>query len=139
MRLLTTLALNWRMVEDQQPFDIAARPTKGINKSSDEILLEIFISHYRWTMEACANIKNANKYWSVRRQEKQSLNQAKNIQVGDLVLVRNINRAKLEPYFHGPFKVIKKQFNTATLEDPRSGILLNRNVHLKNIVKYNST
>jgi len=125
--------------EDQQPFDIAARPTKGVNKSSDEVLLEKFISHYRWTLEACKNIKNANKYWSIRRQEKQSMNQAKEIKIGDLVLVRNISRTKLEPYFVGPFKVIKKQFNTVTLEDPNSGLLLNRNVHLKNIIKYNST
>jgi len=33
--------------EDQQPFDRAANPTKCINKSSDEILLEKYISHYR--------------------------------------------------------------------------------------------
>jgi len=124
--------------EDQQPFDIAARPTKGINKSSDEILLEKFISHYRWTIEASENVKNANKYWAVRREEKQSMNQAKEIKEGDLVLVRNFSRTKLEPYFNGPLKVIKKKFNTVTLADPNSGILLNRNVHLKNIVKYNS-
>ena len=37
--------------EDQQPFDIAARPTKSVNKSSDEILLEKFVNHYLWTME----------------------------------------------------------------------------------------
>jgi len=43
--------------EDQQPFDIAARPTKGINMSSDEILLEKFVSHYQWVMEAASNIK----------------------------------------------------------------------------------
>ena len=48
--------------EDQQPFDIAARPTKGINKSSDEILLEKFINHFRWTCEAAENIKTASKY-----------------------------------------------------------------------------
>ena len=72
--------------EDQQPFDIAARPTKGINKSMDEVLLEKFISHYRWTKEAAENVKNANKYWATRREEKLSMNQAKKIQEGDLVL-----------------------------------------------------
>jgi hypothetical protein len=66
------------------------------------------------------------------------MNQAKEIKEGDLVLVRNFSRTKLEPYFNGPLKVIKKKFNTVTLADPNSGILLNRNVHLKNIVKYNS-
>ena len=124
--------------EDQQPFDIAARPTKGINKSSDEILLEKFINHYRWTMEACENIKNANKYWAARREEKQSWNKAKEIKAGDLVLVRNFSRTKLEPYFVGPLKVIKRQFNTVILADVKTGIQMNRNVHVKNIVKYNS-
>jgi len=124
--------------EDQQPFDIAARPTKGINKSSDEILLEKFINHYRWTCEAAENIKSANKYWATRREAKTSMNQAKQIKEGDLVLVRNFTRTKLEPYFVGPLKVIKKQFNTVTLADPTTGIQMNRNVHIKNIVKYNS-
>ena len=64
--------------------------------------------------------------------------QGKRIKSGDLVLVRNFNRTKLEPYFVGPLKVIKKQFNTVTLADPDTGIQVNRNVHLKNIVKYNS-
>ena len=100
--------------------------------------MEKFTNHYRWTLEACANIKNANKYWATRREEKQSMNRAKDIHEGDLVLVRNFNRTKLEPYFVGPLKVIKKQFNTVTLADPDSGIQMNRNVHLKNIVKFNS-
>ena len=124
--------------EDQQPFDIAARPTQGVNKSSDEILLEKFISHYRWTMEAAENVKNASKYWANRREEKNSMKNSKNIRIGDLVLVRNFSRSKLEPYFVGPLKVIKKQFNTVTLADPNTMIQMNRNVHLKNIVKYNS-
>jgi len=124
--------------EDQQPFDIAARPTKALNKSSDEVLLEKFVKHYLWTMEAAQNIKNANKYWATRRDEKNSMNKGKFVKPGDLVLVRNFNRTKLEPYFVGPLKVIKKQFNTVTLADPSSGIQVNRNVHLKNIVKYNS-
>jgi len=101
--------------EDQQPFDIAARPTVGVNRTSDEILLEKFINHYRWTREACYNIKNANKYWATRREEKQCMNKAKEIKAGDLVLVRNFSRAKLEPYYVGPLKVIKRQFNTVTI------------------------
>jgi len=59
------------------------------------------------------------------------------IQIGDLVLTRNFSRTKLEPNFVGPLKVIK-DFNTVTLVDPNFGIQINRNVHLKNIVKYNS-
>ena len=124
--------------EDQQPFNIAARPTKIVNKSLDEIQVEKFVNHYLWTMEAAANIKNANKYWATRREQKNSMNQAKRIKPGDLVLVRNFTRTKLEPYFVGPLQVIKKQFNAVTLDDPKSGIQMNRNVHLKNIIKFNS-
>jgi len=124
--------------EDQQPFNIAARPTKIVNKSLDEIQVEKFVNHYLWTMEAAANIKNANKYWSTRGEQKKSMNQTKRIKPGDLVLVSNFTRTKLEPYFVGPLQVIKKQFNAVTLDDPKSGIQMNRNVHLKNIIKFNS-
>ncbi|ORX76129.1 hypothetical protein BCR32DRAFT_284490 [Anaeromyces robustus] len=85
-----------------------------------------------------ANIKNATKYWATRREEKNSMNQGKRIKPGDLVLVRNFSRTKLKPYFVELLRVIKKQYNTVTLADPASGILMNRNVHLKNIVKFNS-
>jgi len=92
----------------KQPFDVAARPTKALNKSSDEVLLEKFITHYRWVMEAAENSKNASKYWATRKEEKNSFNQGKHIKEGDLVLIRNFNRTKLEPYFVGLLKVIKK-------------------------------
>jgi len=61
-------------------------------------------------MEAASNIKNTSKYWATRGEGKASMNQAKRIKPGDLVLVRNFNRTKLEPYFVGPMKVVKKQF-----------------------------
>jgi len=67
------------------------------------------------------------------------MNQGKLIKKGDLVLVRNFSRSKLEPYFVGPLKIVKKEFNTVTLTDPISRIQMNRNAHIKNIVKYNST
>ena len=72
------------------------------------------------------------------REEKTSMYQTKRIKPGDSVLVRNFNRTKFEPYFVGPMKVVKKQFNTVTLADPATNIQMNRNVHLKNIVKFNS-
>ncbi|OUM57881.1 hypothetical protein PIROE2DRAFT_16993 [Piromyces sp. E2] len=78
-------------------------------------------------MEAADNIKNASKYWAMRREEKNSFNKGKYIKPGDLVLVRNYSRSKLESYFVGPLKVIKKQFNTLTLADPNTGIQMNRN------------
>jgi len=48
-------------------------------------------------MEAAANLKNSSKYWATRREEKNNMNQAKQIKPGDLVLVRNFSRTKLEP------------------------------------------
>jgi len=64
------------------------------------------------------------------------MNEGRKLQIGDLVYVRNFGRKKLEPYFTGPFRVVKLQFNTATLADVNTNILLNRNVHFKNIIKY---
>jgi len=50
------------------------------------------------------------------------LNEGKKIREGDLVLVRNFSRTKLEPYLVGPLKVITKQFNSANLADPNSNV-----------------
>ena len=55
---------------------------------------------------------------------------------GDLVMVKLINRRKLDPFFIGPLKIVKKQFNTVTLCDPISNVVADRNVHLKNIVPF---
>ena len=80
-----------------------------------------------------------NLYWAERRNEKLSMNLRNQIKIGDLIKVRNFSRTKLQPYFVGPFKVIKIKFNTVTLEDPTTGEQLKRNVHLKNIIKYKSS
>jgi len=63
------------------------------------------------------------------------MNEGRKLQIGDLVYVRNFGRKKLEPYFTGPFRVVKLQFNT-DLSDVNTNILLNRKVHFKNIIKY---
>jgi len=61
----------------------------------------------------------------------------KKYKVGYYVLIRLFNRSKLDPYFYGPFKVVKEpKYNTVVLEDPNTGKLLSRNVHLKNIYPY---
>ena len=124
--------------EDQQPYDIAIRTIENAGKSYDEILMEKFVRHYQWTREACENVKNANKYWATRREEQISMKKGKELKAGDLVLVRNFSRTKLEPYYNGPFKILKIQFNTATLIDQKTGKQLDRNVHFKNLVKFNS-
>jgi len=71
----------------------------------------------------------------MRREEKLSMNEGSKLKTGDKVYVRNFSRHKLEPYFLGPFEVIKVQFNTVTLADPNSGELLKRNVHFKNLIR----
>jgi len=76
--------------------------------------MEKFVRHYQWKREACENVKNANKYWATRREEQISMNKGRELKVSDLVLVRNFSRNKLEPFYNGPFKILKIQFNTAT-------------------------
>ena len=83
-------------------------------------------------------MKNANKYWATRREEQISMKKGKALKAGDLVLVRNFSRNNLELYYNGPFKILKIQFNTATLIDQKTGKQLDRNVHFKNLVKLNS-
>ena len=56
---------------------------------------------------------------------------------GDLVLVRYIGRKKLDPFFIGPFKVIKASwFNTLALETIDTHKIIERNVHIKNVKPY---
>jgi len=55
---------------------------------------------------------------------------------GDLVLVRYFNRRKLDPYFLGPLKVVKWEFNIVTLCDPQTGEVMDRNVHKKNVIPF---
>jgi len=83
--------------------------------------MEKFVRYYQYIRESCENVKNANKYWATRRKEQVSMNIGKELRVGDLVLVRNFSRTKLEPYYNGPFKILKIQFNTATLIDQKTG------------------
>jgi len=125
---------------DQQPFELASSlPTSYVQGSEKELLIEKFINHYKWVMDACNNIKKNNKYWEIRRQEITSMNKQNEIKVGDLVKVRNFSRYKLDPYFVGPYEVKSKQYNTTVLVDPNTKIPLERPVHLKNIIKFNST
>jgi len=52
---------------------------------------------------------------------------------GDLILIRAFNRSKLDSYFIGPQKNVKRELNTVTVYDPISGEIAEKNVHLKNI------
>ena len=85
------------------------------------------------------NLKKNNQYWTQRKEQETRFNKQNEINVGDLVKVKNFTRHKLEPYFVGPYRVIKKQFNTVSLEDPNMKLKLERPVHLKNVIKFNTT
>jgi len=125
---------------DQQPFELASYlPTSNVQGSKEELIIEKFINHNKWVIDACNNIKKNNKYWETRREEITSMNKQNEIKIEDLVKVRNFSRYKLDPNFVGPFKVTGKQFNTVKLVDPNTKLPLERPVHIKNIIKFNST
>ena len=120
---------------DLQPFELMINLDKKEEWESDEeYLIRRFTKHNKWIKEAVNNIETANKLWEDRRKQMKRLKADYN--PGDLVLVRLINRRKLDPFFLGPMKIVKKQFNTVTLCDPLTNEIAERNVHLKNIVPY---
>ena len=84
--------------------------------------------------EAIENIGTVNKLLSNRR--KQIRRMRSNYKPRDLVFVKVFNRRKLDPYFTGPLKIIKKVFNTVTIYEPISGEIAERNIHLKNVIPY---
>ncbi|KAG4085522.1 hypothetical protein H8356DRAFT_1363896 [Neocallimastix lanati (nom. inval.)] len=71
--------------------------------------------------------------------EKYATKKQNEIKIGELVKVKKNSRYKLDPYFVGPYKVVKKKFNTVQLMDPNTYTCLERPVHLKNIIKFNTT
>ena len=97
-------------------------------------MIRRFTRHRKWIQEAVENIEHANALWRDRRQQAKRMKN--NYKAGDLVLVRYVNRRKLDPFFLGPLKVVKTEFNTVTLCDPTTGEMMDRNVHKKNIVPY---
>jgi len=120
---------------DLQPFELTVNlDKKEPFETQEEYMIRKFTKHHTWILEAINNIQTANKIWADRRNQMKRM-QA-NYQPGDLVLVRTINRRKLDPYFIGPLKIVKKQFNTLTLCDPITNEIANRNVHLKNVIPY---
>ena len=104
-------------------------------ETEEEFNFRRFLRHYKWVKEAMDYSEYANKYWEHRMGFSKALK--KRYKIGEYVLIKLFNRSKLDPYFYGPFKIVKEpKFNTVVLEDPRTGKLLPRNVHLKNIYPY---
>ena len=103
---------------------------KDPNETEEEYIFRRFLRHQKWVQQATEYSDHANKYWEHRIGFNKALR--KTYKPGDYVMIRLIGRSKLDPYFYGPFKVVNKQkFNTLVLEDPQTGKLLERNVHIK--------
>jgi len=120
---------------DLQPFELTLNLDKQENyESKEEYFIRKFARHHQWIKEAIENIQTANRIWEDRRKQMKRLKA--NYQSGDLVLIRYINRRKLDPYFLGPLKIVKKEFNTVTVCDPITNEIAERNVHLKNVIPY---
>jgi len=120
---------------DLQPFELTiSYNDRNIDETYEEYLIRKFITHHRWIMEATANIENANKLWENRRRQAKAMKTS--FEPGDLVLVRNFSRRKLDPFFIGPFRIVQMTYNTACICDIRTGELIDRNVHQKNLVHY---
>jgi len=121
--------------QDLQPLELTLnKESRNKYEKEEEYWLQKFIQHHKWIKEAVENIETANKLWSDRR--KQIRRMRSDYKPGDLVLVKVFNRRKLDPYFTGPLKIIKKEFNTVTVCDPISGEIAERNIHLKNVIPY---
>ena len=123
---------------DLQPFELTINIDKHHDGETDEeYYLRKFITHNKWINEAIRNIETANELWKDRRKQIKRLRSE--FKPGDLVLIRNFNRRKLDPYFIGPLKIVKQQFNTVTVCDPITNEIAERNIHLKNVIPYISS
>jgi len=87
-----------------------------LGESDEEYWLRKFITHHKWITEAIRNIETANKVWADRRNQVRRLRAE--YKPGDLVLIKVFNRRKLDPYFTGPMKIVKRELNTVTVCDP---------------------
>ena len=105
-------------------------------RTTEEVLMERFITHAKWVKKAASKMLGTLKYWEARQKSKLSMKNKDNYKCGDLVKVRNFNRTKLEPYFRGPYQIIDISWNTVKLKDLETGQELSRYVHFKNILPY---
>ena len=105
------------------------------NESDLEYNLRHFVRHQEWVKEAITNIQYAHSYWLER--SKSASNMLQKYKPGDLVLVRYISRKKLDPFFIGPFKVLKaSKYNTLVLQSLKDNQILERNIHIKDVKPY---
>ena len=110
---------------------------KNEEESEEEYNLRRFLRHQKWVQEAIENIQYTHSYWLQRAKAAERM--LYKYKPGDLVLIRYIGRKKLDPYFIGPFKVLKaSRYNTLVLETLDTKQQLERNIHIKDVKPYYS-
>jgi len=108
---------------------------KESEETEEEYIFRSFLRYQNCVKQTTEYSEYANKYWEHRNSFQNALK--KKYKPGDYVMIRLIGRSKLDPYFYGTFKIVNKQkLNTLVLEDPSTGKLLERNVHIKNVYPY---
>jgi len=105
---------------------------KEEGESEEEYTFRRFLRHQKWVKEAIDNIQYAHAYWLERSKSVENMHHQ--YKPGDLVLVRHYHRSKLEPFFLGPFRVLKaSKFNTVVLQNVKDKQILERNIHIKDV------
>jgi len=126
---------------EQEQNEINTKGNKEISEFKKEVLEDHFINlnaeEYIKDRDNSRKIIMKNEFSNTT--EKYATKKQNEIKIGELVKVKKFSRYKLDPYFVGPYQVVKKKFNTVQLMDPNTHTCLERPVHLKNIIKFNTT
>jgi len=124
--------------EDSLPTEITLLNSlqEPVERSMDELLLERFLDYTKWTKDAANKKFGTINYWKARREAKQSMDNLPKYKVGDKVKIRLFQRHKLDPYYIGPYTILEITWNTVKLQEDQSGVILKRNIHIKNILPY---
>jgi len=109
---------------------------ESIEQPIEELLLERLIEHTKWIKDAANKKFGTINYWKTRREAKKSMEKIHEYKIGDKVKIRMFQRHKLDPYYIGPYTIKEITWNTVKLQEDKTGIILKRNVHIKNILPY---
>ena len=124
--------------EDMLPTEVVLLNSSEtpIERTMDELLLERFIEHTKWVKDAANKKFGTINYWKTRREAKRSMDNVNDYKIGDKVKIRIFQRNKLDPFYVGPYTIEEITWNTVKLKEDRTGIILKRNIHMKNILPY---
>ena len=124
--------------EDLLPTEITLLNSleEHVECSIDEVLIERILEHTKWVKDAVNKKLSTINYWKIRRKAKRSMEKLPEYKVGDKVKIKLFQRQKLDPYYIGPYTINEITWNTVKLQEDRSGVILKRNIHIKNILPY---